>query len=145
MKLNKKDYRFFEMARKEALNSDYDRIHIGCVLVYKGHVIGQGSNGEKTDTVQKKYNSYRNFSKTEKPIKHSIHAEIAALKSVPYPIQNSVDWKKVKIYIYRICPGKDLGQGMARPCPGCMNAIKDMRIQDVYYTTETGFAYERVF
>ncbi len=145
MTLSKKNYKFFEMARKEATNSDYRNVHVGCVIVYKGHVIGQGFNRDKSDTVQKKYNSYRHFNHTEKPIKHSIHAEIAALKSIPYPIANTVDWKKVSVYIYRICPGKSLGQGLSRPCKACMNALRDMGIKDIYYTTEDGYANEKIF
>lgn len=145
MQLSKKDYRFFEFARREAINSDYKKIHIGCVIVYKGHIIGKGSNSTKTDTIQKKYNNYRNFNNVKKPVSHSIHAEIAALKSISYPIQSNIDWKKVSVYIYRICLGKALGRGIARPCQGCMKALKDIGIQHIYYSTEDGFAYEKIF
>ena len=34
--------------------------------------------------------------------------------------------------------------GIARPCPSCMAAIRDIGIRDVYYTTDDGFAYERL-
>ena len=143
--MNNRDYKFFEMARKMASESDFERFHVGCVIVYKGRVIGQGVNSNKTDPKQKKYNRYRNFSYSKEPIKHSLHAEIAALKSVPYPIKESIDWKKAAIYIYRICAGRELGQGMARPCPACMEAMRDMGIQSIYYTTTDGFSYERIF
>ena len=46
----------------------------------------------------------------------------------------------MKLYIYRI--RKDQPYGMARPCPSCMAAIKDIGIKDIYYTTNDGFSYE---
>lgn len=144
--MNKRDYRFFELARQEASHSDFDRFHLGCIIVYKGRIIGRGSNSDKTDPLQKKYNKERKFNKCGKqPVKHSVHAEIAALKSIPYPIQESIDWSKVKVYIFRICPGKKLGFGNARCCPGCMKALRDRGIQNIYYTTDQGFAAERIF
>ena len=32
--------------------------------------------------------------------------------------------------------------GMARPCPACMQYIKDMGIKNIYYTTGDGFVHE---
>lgn len=144
--MNKKDYRFFEIARQEALKSDFDRFHIGCVIVYKGHIIGRGSNSDKTHPLQKKYNKERKFNKSgSKPIKHSVHAEIAALSSIPYPIQESIDWNKVKLYTYRICSGKPLGQGLSRCCDACLAALRDKGIKHIYYSTTDGFAREEIF
>ena len=33
---------------------------------------------------------------------------------------------------------------MARPCPSCMAAIKDLGIKNIYYTTNDGYSYERL-
>ena len=144
--MNKRDYRYFEIARQEALKSDFDRFHIGCVVVYKGHIIGRGSNSDKTHPLQKKYNKERKFNKCGvHPIKHSVHAEIAALSSVPYPMQENIDWGKVKIYTFRIAPGKKLRQGLSRPCDGCLAAIRDKGIRHIYYSTDDGYANERIF
>lgn len=33
---------------------------------------------------------------------------------------------------------------MARPCPSCMAAIKDIGISHIYYTTNDGYAYEKL-
>lgn len=143
--MNKKDYRFFEFARQEAEKSQFERFHVGCVIVYKGHIIGRGSNSNKTHPVQKKYNKERSFNRNgTKPIVHSMHAEIAALQSIPYPLQQSIDWSKVKVYTFRICPGKKLHQGMSRCCPGCLKAIRDKGIRYIYYTTSTGYAREEI-
>ena len=144
--MNKRDYRYFEMARQEALKSDFERFHVGCVIVYKGRVIGRGSNSDKTHPLQKRYNKERKFNKCgAKPIKHSVHAEIAALSSIPYPIQENIDWSKVKVYTFRIAPGKKLHQGCSRCCDGCMKALRDRGICKIFYSTDDGFAEERVF
>lgn len=34
------DYKYFDKARQAALISDFHKIHIGCVAVYQGTVIG---------------------------------------------------------------------------------------------------------
>lgn len=144
--MNKRDYRYFEMARREALKSTFGKFPMGAVVVYKGHIIGRGYNMSKTSPEQKKYNKYRNFNKCgNKPVIHSTHAEIAALKSIPYPIQESIDWSKVKIYVFRICAGKKLQQGMARPCKGCIAAIRDKGIRKIFYSTDTGYCSEEIF
>ena len=134
------------MARQQALRSQFDRFHLGCVITYKGRVIGKGSNSDKTDPLQKRYNKERKFNKCgTQPVKHSVHAEIAALKSIPYPIQKNINWSKVKIYIFRISNGKPLSQGCSRPCKGCLKALRDKGIQNIYYTTDDGFVYEKIF
>lgn len=144
--MNKRDYRFFELARQQASQSKFDRFHVGCVIVYKGHIIGRGANADKTHPLQKKYNKKRNFNHGgTKPIKHSVHAEIAALSSIPYPIQDNIDWSKVKVYTFRIAPGKSLGQGCSRPCDGCLAAIRDKGIRKIYYSTDDGYAAEEIF
>ena len=33
---------------------------------------------------------------------------------------------------------------MARPCPSCMAAIRDLGIRDIYYTTNDGYVCERL-
>ena len=140
--LSKSDYRYFEKAKCAAKISDYRKVHIGCVAVYQGSVIGVGCNANKTHPRQKYYNSYRlvdedfNYQESLPP---KIHAEISCLNS----IRNlDIDFSKVKLYIYRI--KHDQTCGMARPCPGCMAAIQDVGTKNIYYTTDTGYAYEQV-
>lgn len=139
------DARFFKMAKKEAEKSSFPRFHVGCVVVYKGHVIASAHNLSKEAPIQKKYNHYRHFNNcSHGPVKHSLHAEIAALKSIPYPIAQQLDWKRVKIYIYRIAVGLPQKKGFARPCAACRQCIADMGIRDMYYTADTGYVYERI-
>ena len=144
-KITKSDYKFFEMARKEAEKSDFGTFKLGAVLVFKKHVIGRGHNSNKTSPMQKKYNRYRQFNDSANGIHHSVHAEIAALNSVPYPVAETVNWSDVKIYIYRISKGKDLGMGLSAPCPACRAALRDLGIQHLYYSGDNSFIYERMF
>lgn len=144
--LSKFDYRMFDMAKKVAENSSFDIFHIGCVITYKKHIVATASNSNKTHPVQKKYNKkYRHFTKSSKPIMDSGHAEILALSNIPYPIEQNIDWRDVRVYVYRICKGKRLKMGLARPCPACMAAIRDKGIQHIYYSTDDGFAYEKLY
>ena len=130
------DYRYFDKARQIADISDYSRIHIGCIAVYHGQIIGIGCNTNKTHPAQKFYNRYREPSDTMLP---KLHAEISCISQIK---NLDINFSKVKLYIYRI--RKDQPFGLARPCPSCMAAIKDLSIRDVYYTTNDGYAYEKL-
>ena len=130
------DYRYFTKARQIANISDYNKIHIGCVAVYQGQVIGLGCNCNKTHPIQHYYNRYRKQSDSMLP---KLHAEISCINQIKHL---DIIFSKVKLYIYRI--RNDQPFGLARPCPSCMAAIKDLGIRDVYYTTNDGYAYEKL-
>lgn len=149
-KMSKADLRYFEEARKEAECSDFAKFHLGCVIVYKHHIIGRGCNSTKTSPVQKSYNRYREFKPNplQPYIIDSLHAEISALTSIQYSVKRDItqsnDWGRVKIYVYRIANGA-LEFNLAKPCPACMKAIRDIGIRDVYYTDSDGLNYLRLF
>ena len=130
------DYRYFKKARQIANISDYKKQHVGCVAVYQGQVIGLGCNCNKTHPMQKFYNKYRMPSDYMLP---KLHAEISCINQIKHL---DINFSKVKLYIYRI--RKDQPFGLARPCPSCMAAIKDLGIRDIYYTTNDGYAYEKL-
>lgn len=132
----KTDYRFFDKAKRVAEISDYSRTHIGCVATYQGQVVALGCNCNKTHPRQKFYNRYRIQSEEMLP---KLHAEISCLNQLA---NLDVNFSKVKLYIYRI--RNDQPFGMARPCPSCMAAIRDLGIKDIYYTTNDGFSYEKI-
>lgn len=139
--LRENDYKFFNKAMCVASVSDYPKIHVGCIAVYHGHVVAIGCNSNKTHPMQKYYNQFRepdgeDISMTSMP---KLHAEINCLNQLRHL---NINFSKVKLYIYRI--RNDKPYGMARPCPSCMAAIKDLGIRDIYYTTNDGFAYERI-
>lgn len=144
-KLSKSDMRYFDMAHKMADKSTYDPFHLGCVFVYQGHVIGSGFNEDKTSPIQKKYNRYRHFKYDNKPIMHKNHAEISCLKSVPKSVDAATDWSKVKVYIYRVSPGRDSKYGLARPCSGCLKMLRDKGVRRIYYTGDSSYVYEELY
>lgn len=134
--MNQINYRYFEKARQVAMISDYSKTHVGCIAVYHGNIIGIGCNCNKTHPIQKYYNKYREKSNKLLP---KLHAEINCINQIK---NLDINFSKVKLYIYRI--RKDQPFGLARPCPSCMAAIKDLEIQDIYYTSNDGYCYERI-
>ena len=136
MKLNKAHKAYFSAAKSIAELSDFPRIHIGSVAVYKHHIISSGYNSMKTDPLQKKYNQYR-FSE-ETP--HAVHAELACLK--PLIGRKDIDFKYVDLYIYRST--KDNKLALSRPCPSCMQLITELGIRNIYYTNNGGFSHEEI-
>lgn len=137
------ELRMFDAARMEAEKSTFGHFHLGCIITYKNKIIGKGFNSDKTHPMQQKYNRrYRKFNTSRGEfVKHSVHAEIAAISNIPYVVGKEVDFSKAKIFIYRICNGKRFGYGNARPCPACMNAIRELGIRHVYFTDDDGLSY----
>ena len=133
--LTKTDMHYFTKASQVAEISDFAKVNIGCIAVYQGTIIGVGFNTNKTHPMQKKYNRYRNG----EDFVPKLHAEINCLNSIRHL---DVNFSKVKLYVYRI--RNDRPHGMSRPCPSCMAAIKDLGIHNIYYTTNDGFAYEKL-
>lgn len=132
--------RFFIKTRSVAKMSTFHRYPIGCVAVYKGNIIATGYNKEKTHPMQAYYNRYRNFNKpNDGTLLPKVHAEIDCLTELK---KMDINFSKVKLFIYRTKISKDYG--LARPCPACMEAIKNLGIKDIYYTTEYGYAHERI-
>ena len=134
--LSNTDNKYFDKARQIATISDYHKAHIGCVAVYQGQAIGLGCNCNKTHPIQKKYNRYRKPSDSMLP---KLHAEINCLNQIK---NLGINFSKVKLYIYRI--RKDQPFGMARPCPSCMAAIRDLGVRNIFYTTNDGYAHEKL-
>lgn len=132
--MTKLDYKYFEKARRVATMSDYKKIHVVCVAVYQGNIIGVGYNCNKTHPTQKLYNRYR---KIENELLPKLHTEINCVNQIR---DLNINFLRVKLYIYRI--RKDQPFEMARPCPSCMAAIKDLWIKDIYYTSNDGYIHE---
>ena len=130
------DYKYFDKAHQAATISDYYKTHVGCVAVYQGQIVGLGCNCNKTHPIQYYYNRYRKQLDTMLP---KLHAEISCINQIKHL---EINFSKVKLYVYRI--RKDQPFGLARPCPSCMAAIKDLGIKHIYYTTNDGFAYEQI-
>ena len=134
--ISSSDFRYFKKAKRMASISDYRKVHVGCVAVYQGQIIGVGFNCNKTHPTQHYYNQYRRQADNMLP---KLHAEISYLNQIK---DMNINFSKVKLYIYRI--RKDQPFGLARPCPSCMAAIKDLGIRNIYYTTNDGYGYEKL-
>ena len=131
--MTKRERAYFGAAKAVSELSDH-RCKIGAIVVLKHRIVSSACNSDcKTHPLQKRYNRYR-FS--EDP-PHKCHAELLAL--IPL-IKNNVDLSNASIYTYR--QHRDGSLACARPCPSCMELIKDVRITRLFYTTDDGFARE---
>ena len=127
---------YFAAAKAVSELSDHKHYKIGAVVVMNHRIISSASNSNsKTHPLQKKYNKYRFTDEGD----HKQHAELAAL--VPL-IRDGIDLSNAAIYVYRAHKNGTLA--MSRPCPSCMQLIKDVGIKRVFYTTENGYAYEKI-
>ena len=133
--------RFFEEAKKESLLSDYEGQHLGAVAVYADKfILAKAHNSYKTNTTQFFYNRYRVERKSDILSKPACsHAEVNIFRKIRYL---DIDFSRVSVYIYRETKNGDLG--MARCCPACMAAIKSLGIKKICYTTDEGYAEERI-
>ena len=140
--MRKMDYKYFSKAKQIAQVSDFPKVHIGCIAVYQNRIIGIGCNTNKTHPTQKYYNRYRiddnDFDNSESLLP-KLHAEINCINQLKHL---NINFSKVKLYIYRI--RKDQPFGMARPCPSCMAAIRDLGVRNIFYTTNDGYAHEKL-
>lgn len=138
--ISNSDIQNFQRARQAALVSDFPHIHIGCIAVYQGHIIGIGCNTNKTHPRQHYYNRYRTPSCISKGnFLPKLHAEINCINSIS---NLDIQFSKVKLYVYRV--GSSQSYRLARPCPSCMAAIKDLGVRHIYYTTNDGYVYEKI-
>ena len=105
---------------------------IAAAITRRGNIVSFGYNNyNKSHPFQKKY------SKNESCI--FWHAETHAIHNA---LRNGQDVSGCDLHITRSkthkTPQKDyLVTGLAKPCRGCMRAIKEHGIANVYYTTET--------
>lgn len=134
--ISSSDFRYFKKAKRMASISDYRKVHVGCVAVYQGQIIGVGFNCNKTHPTQHYYNRYRRQADNMLP---KLHAEISCINQIK---SLNINFSKVKLYIYRI--RQDQPFGLARPCLSCMAAIKDLGIKNIYYTTNDGYSFEHL-
>ena len=127
---------YFAAAKSVSELSNFPRVKIGCIAVYKHKIISSGCNSSKTSPIQKKYNIYRFSADTP----HCIHAEIDCLK--PLMNMKDIDFKNVELFLYRETADKQLAP--SRPCTSCIQLIKDLGIRHINYTTENGYCSERI-
>ena len=99
----------------------------------------QASTFDRSDISTQPLKYYNRYRKQADSMLPKLHAEISCMNQIKHL---DINFSKVKLYVYRI--RKDQPFGLSRPCPSCMEAIKDLGIRDIYYTTNDGFSYERL-
>lgn len=140
IQMYKSHMKFFMKAKQAALASDFPKVHIGCIAVYGNTIIGIGCNTNKTHPLQQYYNRYRTLvDDNGNYLLPKTHAEMNCINSLRHL---DIPFSKVKLYIFRIQNAHPCG--MARPCPSCMAAIMDLGIREIYYTTNDGYAFEKL-
>ena len=127
--MTKRQISYFRYAKDISYESDFPRVHIGCVVVNKHRIISKGCNSH-TRTHNKK-----RFTESSTGM---LHAEIAAL----LPVVNKVDLSGATLYLYRENMQGDIA--MCRPCKGCMSFLRACGIKKIYYTTNEGYAEEHL-
>ena len=130
--------KFFEKAKAVSRLSDFRRIHIGSVVVYKNKIVSVGWNTTKGNPLQQKRNEKYRFGKDDKD-KGCLHAEMLALLHAR-PYLKGLDMSKVSIYVYRENKYGELR--MSKPCPACDSYIRELGIKDIYYTGADGYCHE---
>ena len=117
---------YFSLAKNASKFSDFDRQHLGAVIIYKGRVLSVGWNSTKTAPIQKSYNRLRGYD--VETAKNSLHAECSALIKCK---DMDIDWGRASVFVY-----KRLKVGVKQKCPvpSLRKMIKDMGIKNIYYT-----------
>ena len=134
--------RFFKFAREAMMKSDYNGSgsspRIGAVAVYKGSIIAEAWNTDKTSPLQHRYNVYRYNVNGNHYYPSKMHAEMELISKIRYL---DINFSEVEIYVYR--ETKDGRKALARPCAACTKALRDLGIKKVCYTTNDGYCEER--
>ena len=134
--------RFFKFAREASKKADYcgssGSPAIGTIAVYKGSIVAEAWNTNKTSPLQAKYNVYR-YNNPSLPAK--LHSEISLVQKLRWKFGDSLDWSKVDIYNYR--EYKDGSLACSKPCRSCMQLLAhDLKVKHIFYTTEFGYCEE---
>ena len=132
--LSKKDTSYFRAAQAVSTLSDFKRVNVGAVLIYKHRIASSSCNSQRTHPLQQKLNKER--FEEETPAK--LHAEVSCL--LPLLGNKDIKWRDCELYVYR--EYKKGGLAMSRPCQSCQKLIKELGIRIVHYTTDDGYATE---
>ena len=136
--------RFFKFAREASKKADYknngtsNSPAIGAVAVYKGSIVAEAWNTDKTSPLQARYNVYR-FNNPNLPAK--THCETLLVQRLRWKFGDSLNWSKVDIYLYR--EYKDGSLADSRCCDSCYHLLQDYDIRRIFYTSNRGYIEER--
>lgn len=123
--------RIFSALEKIAIDNEgvQGRFKLAAAITYKKQILTVGINSMKSHPLQTEYG--KNVDSIY------LHAEIDAIRKA-LKIMPEEYLLKCDMYILRIKKDYDHNwiRGLARPCCGCMKAIKDYGIKRVYYTKD---------
>ena len=140
--MNRKIMHLFKLAEAASEMSDFPRARLGCVVVYKKSVIGVGYNTTKENPMQAVYNKYRPFNNGDSvdpyQFKNTIHAEMMAISRLRK--RSDIDFSKCRVVVFRKTRNGEIA--LAKPCPACEKAMRDLGIKKVYYTGNGSYIYE---
>lgn len=132
--ITNKDQKYFSLANDLCKLSDFRPERVGCVITLKNEVISVGYNTRKTHPFQAKHST-----KAGNKLAICMHAETSAIIKI---MHSGVNFSRVKIYVYR--QGMTGNKLLARPCKICMGMIKSLGIRNIYYSTNNGYAFEKL-
>jgi len=136
--ITNRNIKYFNLAKNMSELSDFDKHHIGCVVVYKYHILSVGFNTNKTHPIQMEYNKFRQFNNPNN-VHHKLHAEIMTLCKIK---DLDIDWNKVEMYVYRQNYQGD--KALSAPCRACREFLKDVGVKNLYYTGNDSYCYEKI-
>lgn len=136
MYLTKSHKTYFKAAKAISELSDFPRVSVGCVVVYKHKIISSGYNSNKTNPTQKRLNIHRFDVDTPA----TIHAEVAAL--LPLINRKDINFNDVSLYVYREYKNGD--PALSKPCLSCMALIRQLGIRKLYYSGDNSFINEEL-
>ncbi|SVE26487.1 uncharacterized protein METZ01_LOCUS479341 [marine metagenome] len=125
--------KIFETLERTAIDSKglAGRFKLACAIVYRKTIITIGTNSYKTHPIMSEYGV------NEDSI--YLHAEIDAINKALKLISKK-QLAQCDLYILRVKREQGVEsawiRGLAKPCSGCMKAIKQYKIRKVYYTKD---------
>ena len=136
MTISKTQRAYYNAARAVSMLSDYPKVNIGCVVVYKHKIISSGYNSMRTHPTQGRLNKLR----FDEDTPARLHAEVSAL--LPLINRRDIDFSRVSIYLYR--EYKDGNLAPSRCCKACFSLIRQLKIKNIYYTNEGSYVHEEL-
>ena len=112
--------KFLKLLKKLSTFSDHWQHKMACVIADKNKVVSGGFNSVKTHSKSKaRFNM--------------LHAEVAAILGF-----SAEDLRGCTAYVFR--QHRDGNFAMAKPCPACEEALRQVGIKKVVYSIENSFA-----
>ena len=130
-KLSKSRKRYFDLAKRAAMESSYGKLRHGAVVVKGGSVVSFGFNKSNHCQFGQRFRHMDKGPATQ-------HAEISAILGLPRSATQGAD-----VYVVRI--NNDCDWRMSKPCPMCEQALRFVGVKRVFYTTgDKHYDYHRV-